>query len=324
MRQTITASRLRTHRRCARLHHLMYGLGYRPVHRAAPLALGTVIHLGIEAWWRGEGAMADIIGRVLKSDDGRELDAYEAAKVRPLLLGYAYRAWPDRRDWEVVAVEEVFRAPLYSPDLEPSPDFDLAGRIDLVLRRDGRNYIVDHKTTSADLSEPTPRLIERLAFDEQMTIYWLGAESGMRIPVSGIIYDCIGKPGIRPLLATPPENRRYRKDGELYANQRETDETPEEYSDRIAEEIERNPERYYRRHETLRLDHELHEGVADIWQDAAIIAENIRARRHPRNPNACHDFNRTCEFWDVCAHGADPEFSSQFTRSDNRHPELVD
>lgn len=52
----ITTSELRTFRRCNREHHLAYRLGYRPTEQASALRFGTLIHKGLEAWWRAKQA----------------------------------------------------------------------------------------------------------------------------------------------------------------------------------------------------------------------------------------------------------------------------
>jgi hypothetical protein len=46
--------------------------------------------------------------------------------------------------------------------------------------------------------------------DGQVSTYFDGAAS-LGLDVAGCIYDVIGKPGIRPLQATPVEARKYTK-----------------------------------------------------------------------------------------------------------------
>jgi len=52
----ITTSEQKAFRRCNREHHLAYRLGYRPVESANALRFGTLIHKGLEAWWRAKQA----------------------------------------------------------------------------------------------------------------------------------------------------------------------------------------------------------------------------------------------------------------------------
>lgn len=48
----LSASRLRAARSCQRLHRFQYLDGIRPVTDADSLRFGSLIHLGLEAWWR--------------------------------------------------------------------------------------------------------------------------------------------------------------------------------------------------------------------------------------------------------------------------------
>ncbi len=48
----LTASRLSCARACARLHHLKYELGYRPAAEDEALRFGSLMHRGLEQWWK--------------------------------------------------------------------------------------------------------------------------------------------------------------------------------------------------------------------------------------------------------------------------------
>jgi len=48
----LSASRLRSARSCQRLHRFQYLDGIRPVVEADTLRFGSIIHAGLEAWWR--------------------------------------------------------------------------------------------------------------------------------------------------------------------------------------------------------------------------------------------------------------------------------
>jgi PD-(D/E)XK nuclease superfamily len=50
----LSASRLHAARACARLHRYRYIDGIRPVQDAETLSFGSLIHRGLEAWWRAE------------------------------------------------------------------------------------------------------------------------------------------------------------------------------------------------------------------------------------------------------------------------------
>ena len=132
----------------------------------------------------------------------------------------------------------------------------------------------------------------------------------------------LGKVGLKPLKATPPEARKYKKDGELYASQRDMDETPEEYRERVRNDIAEAPTAYYQRGEVVRLESEMEEHRFDIWQMGEVIHESERTGKAPRNPDACVRYGSTCAFFGVCSGEASLDDPALFRRSARVHPEL--
>lgn len=319
-KELLSATRLRTYRRCPREHFIAYELRYRPVTDAEALRFGTLLHKALEAWW---WASKDRLAAALRAlDTVEDTDPYDRAKARALMVGYDAR-WADE-PFEVLAVEVRFETELVNPDTGAlSRTWRLGGKIDAVVRdlRDGRVLLVEHKTTSEDI-RPYSDYWRRLRMDAQISTYFAGAKA-LGHYVQGCLYDVIGKPSRRPLKATPPESRRYRKDGELYAGQREQDETPEEYEARLAEDIAANPDKYFARGEVARLEHELGEHARDSWQLAQQIREAQRLGRWYRNVDACVGFGRSCRFLPVCAGEASLEDPTRFRCLATQHPELA-
>jgi hypothetical protein len=315
----LTNSRLKTARACSRLDWLKYELGYRALVTVDALRFGTLLHLVLEAWWKAR--QEERLERALAALEGAEADPFDRARASALITGYHHR-WIDE-PYEALVLEAEFCTPLRNPATgRPSKVWQLAGKLDGAVRntRDGRQLILEHKTASGDIS-PGSEYWRRLRMDGQVSAYYVGAES-MGLDVSGCLYDVVGKPGIRPLKATPHASRKYTKTGELYANQRETDETPEEFHARLLEDIAADPSRYYQRGEVVRLDSELEDARFDTWQLAQQIHEANKAGRHPRNPEACTSYGRTCEFFDACTGAASLEDTTRFVQSDDVHPEL--
>lgn len=233
----------------------------------------------------------------------------------------AYCMTWDARAVEVLAVETEFQLPLVNPRTgAPSTRWRLGGKIDLVLRlADGRIAIVEHKTTSADLGAGM-EYRDRLVMDGQITLYFRGGEA-LGHAVDVCIYDVLAKPALRPLKATPPESQKRKKDGTLYAGQRENDETPEEYGVRIAECFEKDAAKYLVTIEVPRLESERTESDWDVWQTAARMREDTRSGHAPRNPDACHRYGSTCPYLGVCQHRAAIDDPTLF-QHEGAHPEL--
>ena len=207
--QLYTTSRVKSHARCPRLHHLQYDLGIQTESSAAA-AFGTAGHTALEAWY---GALADgdqhaCLSAALATIDTSPLDAFDRAKLRVLVRGYDARWFDEFVDeydnylFDVLGVEVQFR-------------YDLGGRIiggklDVLVRRlaDRAIFVIEHKFTGSAIGDGEAYW-ERLAIDTQCSIYLDGASVLTGEPVSGVIYDVIGKPGQKPFKATPVEKQTF-------------------------------------------------------------------------------------------------------------------
>jgi hypothetical protein len=325
----LTASRLRCFRTCARLHHLRYVEGWRPRQESEALRFGSLFHKGMEAWW-GTVAANELDGAplmvALASVAGLAADPYEQVRLNELLRGYdlAWRA--DAGLYEVLGVEVSYTAPLLNPatNLARSRTWQLAGKIDAIVRRrsDGRVLVVEHKTTGDEIASEADPYWSTLALDHQISGYVIGAEA-LGHHVDEILYDVAKKPGQKPLRATAPESRKYTKEGRLYANQREADESVEEYRARVRAEIEGDLARYFRRRSVPRTESQIRDFLFDAWQQGRSMREMEIEGFAPRNPEACHRFG-TCAFWQVCSTGTHPaDHIHDYDQLTNVNPELT-
>lgn len=324
----ITTSEARAFRRCEREHHLGYRLRYRPIGRSTPLRVGTAMHLSLEVWWHTAGdldaALAQIDAPVSDLD---ALDEFERAKLRAMIKGYHVR-WQSE-DLGVLFVEREFRAPLVNPSTGmASKTFEVGGKLDAGCRKpDGRFWIVEHKSTSEDIGLDSPYW-KRLRMDPQVSTYHVGARTFEYGDPAGVIYDVLRKPTIRPYKATPVEDRKYTKPtakepvARLYANQREADETPEEFEDRCIESIIAEPDKYYMRGDVIRLEQDEKDAAWDLWHQARKIREVGLSGHHTRNPDACVRYGRTCEYFEVCTGSASIDDVTLFRKAGVAHEEL--
>jgi hypothetical protein len=187
-------------------------------------------------------------------------------------------------------------------------------------------YIVERKTSGEDVSPGSPYW-QRLILDAQISTYIEAAET-LGYKIDGVIYDVLGKPRLRPLQATPVEERKYTKPTKaeptprLYANQRDRDETAEEYGRRILDAIGEEPDRYYQRQKIVRLQNERIEAQTDVWQTASAIRDARRLKMFPRNPDSCFQWNRPCDFFPICSGLTTADDTMMFKREDRAHEEL--
>lgn len=340
----LTVTRLRALRTCLRLHELRYEVGIIPVEEALELLLGTAAHAALEARFLGlrAGHSPEICERlILAALSECELEPYEHARVTAMAVGYHWRWVIDFEEWDVLGVEVEYRAPLVNPATKrPSKAWHLGGKIDLIIRerRSGRVLNAEHKTSSADIS-PGSFYWRARVMDSQLSMYTDGART-LGHDVAGSVFDVLGKPDLRPKLATPEESRRYTKGkrckdcreqekqclscyatepARLDARQRLEDETVAEFGQRVAVELAENPERYYQRGEIARLGAELAAHRADVWADSRRVPPVGQA---PRNPEACVRGRFTCGYLPLCAGEASIDDTSRFRRLENVHPEL--
>jgi len=336
--QVLTNSRLACFRACPRKHYLRYQLGLRPAEEGLALRVGSAFHRALEARDKGEDVEAALAERLQ--------DPFDLALVAAMFDGHA-RRWADH-PLAAVATELAFDLPLKNPETgAATPIWRIGGVIDAIVRLpDGRLALKEIKTTSRDFC-PGAEYWLRLHLDPQLSLYVLAARE-LGYEVETVLYDVTRRPAQKPLNATPVEERKYlqkdskqkdgtvRPAGSLYAGQRETDETPEEFAARVATAIAAEPERHFARIEIARLDQDLEECAADIWRlqrvvrDCQLEAERAVARgQRPtiawaRSPDACTGQGVTCEFLSVCTTGRSVETDTPegLRRLSDVHPEL--
>jgi len=187
-------------------------------------------------------------------------------------------------------------------------------------------YVLERKTTSEDLSLAGVYW-RRLGIDAQVSLY-LAAARALGFDAIGVLYDALRKPDLLPLKATPVELRKYTKPtkkdpvSRLYANQREVDETPDEYFRRCLDAIKEDPERYFRRGVITRLESELDEARADVWQTATAIRDARRLKVFPRNADSCVQWSRVCDYFAVCCGEQSIDDPVLFAKNEKKHVEL--
>ena len=246
-------------RRCPRQHYYRFELGLSRIRTATPLRFGSGFHKGLEL---RSGLFADDTESILDAvlapyetcPDWADPTAWavEGETLRALLAGHIWRYQDD--DLEHVAVEQTFEIPLTNPDTgATSRSFTIAGKMDGVVRlADGRLAVLELKTCGEDVS-PSAEYWRRLRCDGQISLYVLAARA-LGHDAATVLYDVTRKPTIR-LRKT---------------------ETPEQYGERLLADIGERPDYYFQRREVPRLEDELAEYQAELWQQAKLILETRR------------------------------------------------
>jgi hypothetical protein len=344
----LTSTSMATMRRCPRQFFYRYDMGLRRLRDTAPLRLGSAFHHGQEL---RRGLFADDLAAVIdlatagyaEMPDWAEPDAWavECETVRQLLAGHFWRYGDD--NLEFVAVELPFDIPLVNPDSgAASRTFRLAGKIDAIVRLpDGRLAVLEYKTAGCDIS-PDSDYWPRLRYDGQISLYVLAARA-LGYDVAMVLYDVTRKPTIKPrqipeldddgckIVLDAESNRVLNANGKPRQTASSKDgyvlqvraEAPAEYGDRLLADIGERPDYYFQRREIPRLEDDLAEYRAELWQQADLIRESRRRSRWFRNVSrmTC-DY---CDFKELCLGGVrvcaeSPPSGYEFI--DNVHPEL--
>jgi len=340
--RVLTVSEMKAFRRCNRYHHYRYRLGYRPVSDADALYFGRLFHLGLETWWKSDAKLEPALASVQEAVEsvGCMVNAVDLEKVRCLLIGYHFR-W-ENEDIGAVAVEHEFETALINPLTgAASRTFTLGGKVDCIaedLRKDC--WVVEHKTTSSDITQGS-EYWQRLRLDTQVSTY-ITALKSVGYDVRGCIYDVVKKPLLRP-AAIPvmddgakvvldangtrvrtKDGKKWRETGDAAAGYAllTRPEEPEEYAARLTEDIAKNPDKYFGRAPVVRLEEDELDAAVDAWQTARQIAESERLKRYPRNPDACMDWGRPCEFFGVCTRMETLDDTRLFRKAERSHEEL--
>ena len=193
-----------------------------------------------------------------KAADKWGLDKEDYILGSLLLVAYRTR-WPlfegDAK------VEASFEHEVIGPDGEPDPDITMRGYIDVLLP----TKVVDHKTTSANLS---PSKLQELARSPQALEYILAAPED----VTEALWDVIRVKRVPRGMQTPTEEQefykrdgKYGKKGDPKPGTHLQDETWDEYRQRIADDIAAKPDDYFARVEIKPTEGELESRRYDIW-----------------------------------------------------------
>ena len=347
MRRLLTHSAMACARRCLRQYFYRYELALRSRRDAAALRLGAAVHVGLEFWSRGTPADQAI----LAATKGYETcpawaDSYdwqiEREIVANLLAGYFWRYGNDVLEY--VEIEKPWEMPLVNPATgRESRTYQLAGKRDgLVRATDARLFVLERKTTGEDIG-PDSEYWLRLRCDQQISLYTLSALHEGH-DVSGVLYDVIRKPTIRPrqiplldeaslkmVVDEATGERMFNKDGKprqsagpgmkLATRQ----ETPEEFGARLLADIEERPDYYFQRREVPRLEDDLQAFRLECWQQAQLLSDCRRWGRWFRNVgrNTCS----FCEYSRLCLQSITvvPEAPPDgFEIANNVHPELTE
>lgn len=279
-------------------------------------------------------ALTDALAVIDASDRTTERNQLVAAKCRGLMIGYDAR-WRDQT-MRAEAIEEEFNVPVYNLDgkqLSKSRTFTLAGKMDVRVFSDGRRLIMDHKTTSDDIS-PDGVYWRQLQVEGQANLYILACQV-LGIEVGGAIWDAIKKPLIRPKKLAEADRASIASEPHTYCGfpvdsssvrwvvegGKGVTEDAHLFGLRVARLCLDEPEKYYQRQSIFKVESDVLEAAGEVWDIAQDVLTCRRTGRAYRNSGACMAYGRPCEYLGICS-GYDTPDSDKWARRACVHSEL--
>jgi hypothetical protein len=317
--EVITNSRMSAYRSCQRLHRLRYDDLLRPIYEdTAKRDWGTAMHEMLEIYFKDpERKMPNLATSTL--------DEFARASLIATMVAYEANWQEVDRAKTLYGAEIEFSLPLAHPlTKRKMRGYAMAGKVDgFFADVDGRSYLLEHKSTSQDIT-PGSDYWNRLRIDTQVNVYIAGMSGGAGVKeIAGVCYDVVKRTSLKPYKATPVENRKFKANGELYANQRDADETSDAYGKRVFEAIRENPSAYFARCTIVRSIEEKFEAAMDTWNTAVAIRETRKKGNDYRNPDACNKFGSMCGYFGICTGEKRADDPTQYKRADRAHTELT-
>ena len=268
------------------------------------------------------------------SDD--ESSLLVAAKCRALMRGYHAR-WKNA-GYIALSVEQIYTSPLFNPATQSqSRSFSMAGKIDCMAEHNGRTFLIDHKTTSQDITDPDSPYWRQLAIEGQVNHYFL-LQWLHGVKPDGAVWDVIRKPSISPKKLSKADAASVLAFGKycgvsiskesldlLVADQCET---VEMYEARLADDCTNvRPDWYFQRRPVPRMNHEVVEYASELWEHAQEMLHTRQRQKQtkalpPRNSGACLFYGSACKFLGICS-GHDTADSDRWQRKQVVHNELA-
>lgn len=313
-----TTSMVSCFKQCRKKYYFEYIEQIKPIKTPAALKRGTLYHLGLEMLLAGAKLPtikdALIQREIANSEElGIEFDPIPAGLA--YLMVEAFYRESGYKNWKIHAIEKKF-------EVSTGYAKRLVGKIDVLIENDGYFFLIEHKSTTrwdVDGAE----YLHNLLWAEQPTNYLyairkMQEDGTISCPeIKGVFYVICEVPKLKRYEATPMEKRKYKRDGSLYSNQHEEDETPEEYLARCAEWYAEKPRVHT--HFEYRTGKEIDEQIADLNLVFCDMLEAEKNGTFYRNPSNCSIID--CPFRPKCLENT-PDTDCLFVAKNARNEEL--
>ena len=345
MKLAVTNSSMSCFKACRQKYYWSYEMLWRPDKQKSALRIGSMAHEGLDMLAKGFPlpVTLDQIRHDYEANteyQSEKLDM-ECVTVQCLVSGY-HEVWKNSA-LEIIESEKEFDLPIINENGNPMTALRQAGKRDRICRLpDGRLALMETKTVSEDLS-PESDFRKVLGINHQISMYTAAARAE-GIDISTVVYDCIRKPTIKPCdvpeldedglkIVVDEDGNRIRASTGRWRQTADSaghwvvltrPMTPEEWREKLTDDIQFRPSYYYARFEVPRLESDLAEFETELWMCAKDILECRRLKRWYRNTNHCRLYNSLCAYYPLCSGRVDTTNGcpSGFRVAETDHEEL--
>ena len=269
---------------CQRKYYHTYVKGYKSEYGSTALRYGSTWHgmkegfylYVLEHGWRKGGALKAAIAKgkeVWEKETSEHVFVDDYRTFENAM--YSFARWiedfaSDEGMLEVIQPEVPFKLKVvltdeekeYFPDI-PGTDLYFTGKIDLEVKLGGRYWVTEDKTTGGSLD----KLAEQLRRSTQLMGYLVAGTAIFPSPPEGVLVT------MHQLLA-----RKSKKTG-IYGE----------------------PKIDFKRVPQIFTDGDVADWRVKFLSEANDIVREHRRNLWPKDWNACHNYNRKCEFYNLCS-----------------------
>lgn len=336
MKETITYSLLSMFACCHKKCEYRYVNNIVPAATPDYFTFGSAFHKALELWFKPND-LASILDAENNSPEGitrykrdnaigaiSQFNLSDEDRIKCEALFDAYISTYSRESFAVIDVEKTFKQPLLSPKGKASRFFTLQGKVDALIKENGRYFVMEHKTTS----KIDEGYINRILIDSQILIYAIALEKELGIKISGALYDVAQKPLIRMKQEESIEDFEARKAALIAKSKtgkssatRQKAETEEQFYDRCMNSIGESS--FYREY-VLFSDEMKSQAIKDIWSISKDYRLCKKEGNFYKNTLNCNLFGSSCVYLPLCRCFGNLEQCKDIYTQQEPHKELKD
>ncbi len=296
-----------------------------PIQRDHNLMFGSLIHECLEKWHtcRDITQVLEHIDRSLacRAQDESQMADWHLATA--MMKSYAKRY--ETEEFEVVFLEKTFAGKIKNPVTRfASRTFELAGKVDGVVRMKDGYYLLEHKTASQIDGD----YLEKLWSDFQITLYAHYIKQTQGIKITGIIYNVLVKARLqqgkgeneREFESRKADLLAKSKTGKTTATRKEP-EPDDDFQNRLLAKFD-EPGMFHR--EMLYISRDQYDALeADLWELTQQFLDCRRRGVYYRNTAFCFNYHRPCAYFALCKSGDSQNVIDCFYEKAPAHEELL-